>query len=264
MIRLLLWLILFGVLWLFNYLTTRQSMDLNQKKVTIQVVLFSDLAKDDHFLESELQFFSCTEAQCFVPALTALIDREYFRYTKIHPNLKIQITRPINRNLLKLRPQSSRIDGLKLVHRLWKEFRIRRLSYWESDIRLFVDIQNKSLTDKTESSVGSSQGRVGYIEWRVGNTHNTRLWNITKVVHELGHIFGASDKYDGAAQSRFPEGVVQPELGSGARQIYVEIMSGTRPTGPNSREAEATDINQLAFGPASAIEMGWMKKPQKK
>lgn len=264
MIKFLLWLILFFVLWKMQEIVSWQRLDIGQKEVLIQVVLYSDLPSDSTLLEEEMRSFSCDEAQCFTPMIHSILDREYFRYTGKHPKIKIRVTKPVNQKVLKLRPPSSQIEGFALVNRLWREFRMRKLNYWESDARIFVDIVAKPLKENTESSVGSSQGRIGYIEWRAGRSHNTYLWNITKTIHEIGHILGATDKYDGSGHSVFPKGVVQPELGSGARQTYVEIMSGTRPQGANSAEAEPRDYRELCFGPASALEMGWTIAPAKK
>ncbi|MEO0335454.1 MAG: hypothetical protein AAF202_03620, partial [Pseudomonadota bacterium] len=112
-----------------------------------------------------------------------------------------------------------------------------------------------------ERSLGSANFRTGLVQWDVGRYQNIKMWNLTKLIHEIGHTLGAKDKYTKNSKSIFPQGYVQPELGKGSRQKYAEIMSGTIPNGKRN-EAEPTFTSQLRFGADSAREMGWISSPQ--
>lgn len=83
--------------------------------------------------------------------------------------------------------------------------------------------------------------------------------NQVVLAHELLHTLGATDKYDPATDlPRFPDGFAAPKAKPLWPQTQAELMAGRIPLGPNSAEIPAS-LRQAVVGPATAIEIGWLK-----
>jgi hypothetical protein len=165
--------------------------------------------------------------------------------------------RPDSRRLFEVKHHGTGLKRLQFAYTLYQEFEARGVSFLGSDIRIFLNISDYDPNSYVQKSLGSANFRVGFVQWDVGQFQNLQMWNLTKLIHEIGHTLGASDKYNKDSKSVYPEGYVQPEMGVGSKQVYAEIMSGTIPTGGKA-EAEPTHPRQLRFGEVSAREMGWL------
>ena len=76
-------------------------------------------------------------------------------------------------------------------------------------------------------------------------------------MHELLHIFGASDKYDIASgQPFFPQGYASVKDGNSYPQSHAEIMARAIPLS-NGKFEVATRLGQTVIGSTTASEIGW-------
>ena len=186
-----------------------------------------------------------------------MIENEFKRHTSGDTSLKVNVVEPKDNRLFRVDHSGTGWRRFRFAYKLYSEFSSRGASFFGSDVRIFVNISNYDPQSYVERSLGSANLRVGMVQWDVGDFQNIYMWNITKLVHEIGHTLGASDKYTSAAKSIFPGGYVEPELGEGSNQQFVEIMSGTRPSG-GQEELEPKHYSELRFSRVSASEMGWV------
>jgi hypothetical protein len=93
---------------------------------------------------------------------------------------------------------------------------------------------------------------------RIGTVHVELNADMADMALELFHTLGATDKYDPTGRTLVPEGLVEPQLGAGAPQRFVEIMARTRPLG-NGAEANPESLDEVAVGPGTAREIGWIR-----
>ena len=233
-------------------------LELAGKERLITILLYSDVKNRDVLLR-ELRLFICQEELCVFNQIPKIIGEEFARYTGQETTFTLKAYEPVDDQLFTFDFPESGVDRLKFVYRLYQEFRKRGASFFGSDIRIFINISDYDANNYEETSMGSANLRTGFIQWDVADQFkNVRMWNLTKLMHEIGHTLGASDKYLDVGKSAFPDGYIQPELGENSNQSYVEIMSGTRPTG-TPKEAEPIHPGQLRFGAQSAMEMGWLR-----
>jgi hypothetical protein len=78
------------------------------------------------------------------------------------------------------------------------------------------------------------------------------------ITHELMHTLGATDKYDAAGHILAPMGLAEPERAPLYPQRYAEIMTRGRAIDAFT-EAPPERLSELAVGPATAREIGWLR-----
>jgi hypothetical protein len=108
---------------------------------------------------------------------------------------------------------------------------------------------------------GRSQqgGRVGIVEVELDTDAEGAQLPLVVVAHELLHTLGATDKYDVATgRSLVPLGLAETDRVPLYPQRYAEIMSRNRPI--SATEEKVPDgFAQIAVGPATAREIGWIR-----
>jgi len=78
------------------------------------------------------------------------------------------------------------------------------------------------------------------------------------IIHELLHIFGASDKYQLASgHPIFPDGFASPQKTPLYPQRFAEIMARAIPKNDTDYEI-ATHLRQTKIGTRTAQEIGWL------
>ncbi len=260
-IRFILLIVLAFVCMLAIYQTYHPGLHLAQTEINIGVALYSDI-QDGRKLDSEISKISCNKPGCLLFDAKRTIEAEYFRYSRQRTTFNFNIARPSDNSIKSIQNPRGVIDGFALIYDFILSFQNHGMNYFAYDMRLFVNVIKKHHRDYSETSIGSQKSRVGLIEWQVSDKNNY-AWNLTKTLHEMGHMLGARDKYMGIRKSHYPSGYVNPEFGADRPQIYTEIMSGTRPIN-RFLEIEPVLAEELRFGFPSAFEMGWIPKVKSK
>jgi hypothetical protein len=126
------------------------------------------------------------------------------------------------------------------------------------DTRIYVTIRGPQ--SELQSFVeGQSQqdGRIGMVSVEL----DASMADLTLIVvaHELMHTLGASDKYDPASgRTRIPDGLAEPNRSPLYPQSFAEIMARNRPISV-ALEAIPLSIDEMAVGPLTAKEIGWIR-----
>ncbi|MFN7144659.1 MAG: hypothetical protein ACK4YP_12855 [Myxococcota bacterium] len=124
--------------------------------------------------------------------------------------------------------------------------------------RVYV-VYGRETGDLAGDSRGSRKGRVAVSF--VPATSSVAYAQIT-VAHELAHVLGAADRYDGDTYlARFPEGYVQPWAERPWPQRYAELMAVDVPLTPRD-EREARSLDEVRIGYRTAAELGWIDEKQ--
>jgi len=125
-------------------------------------------------------------------------------------------------------------------------------------IRLFLLFYDPATHTVLDHSIGLSKGHLGIAN--LFATKDASGSNQVVMAHELLHTFGATDKYDPmTTQPLYPDGFAEPEAIPRFPQRYAELMGGRIPV--STSEARIPDsFNEVMIGPATATEIGWLKR----
>ena len=150
--------------------------------------------------------------------------------------------------------------------RVWWSLRLRRyraqaianIERSRPQIALFLLYHDPALSPVLPHSIGLQRGLMGVVHLFAARTQTAQ--NAIVTAHELLHTFGASDKYAPDSDAPlFPQGYAEPELKPRYPQRYAEIMAGRVPLSPE-RQVMPDDLSQEQVGPATAREIGWLKR----
>lgn len=121
--------------------------------------------------------------------------------------------------------------------------------------RVYV-VYGREQGDLAADSRGSRQGRVAIAFIPVDNA--TPAYAQITVAHELAHVLGAPDQYlETTFRARIPEGLADPWARPPFPQTHAELMAVDVPLSP-SQEREATSLDEVRIGHATAAAMGWI------
>jgi hypothetical protein len=119
---------------------------------------------------------------------------------------------------------------------------------------LYYDAEEYAVLDH---SVGLEKGLVTVVKAFTGRKNITR--NNVIIAHELLHTVGATDKYNpGNNLPAFPNGYADPDQSPLYPQKRAEIMGGRIPLSASKAE-QPDSLRETTVGPATAIEIGWIK-----
>jgi hypothetical protein len=107
----------------------------------------------------------------------------------------------------------------------------------------------------TAEGIGEAGGEVGVVRATFDGTD--AFLAATATIHEALHCLGATDKYDAAGHAVAPDGLAEPGLVPLYPQRFAELMVGEVPTGPSAGRLPSGP-GELAIGPATAAEIGWI------
>jgi hypothetical protein len=105
---------------------------------------------------------------------------------------------------------------------------------------------------------GQQGGRIGVVEIDLDESMVDIALFV--VAHELFHILGASDKYAPGGAILVPEGLADPAQDPLYPQRRAELMARHRAISQDDSVLPET-IEELAVGPATAREVGWLVAP---
>jgi len=124
-------------------------------------------------------------------------------------------------------------------------------------IALFLLYHDPAASPVLPDSVGLQRGLMGIVH--LFATQSQTAQNAIVTTHELLHTFGASDKYAFDSDvPLYPLGFAEPNLVPRYPQRYAEIMAGRIPLAPG-QQVMPDDLSQVRVGPATALEIGWLK-----
>jgi hypothetical protein len=126
------------------------------------------------------------------------------------------------------------------------------------DIRMFVLYHDPALTPVVPHSLGLPQGLIGVVyAFAAPDMDGT---NDMVIAHELLHTLGATDKYDPVSNApSFPNGYGDPRQAPLYPQATAELMAGRRMLS-STRWEQPRDLDEVVVGPATAVEIRWLKK----
>jgi hypothetical protein len=192
------------------------------------------------------------------------IDRFFLREAKRYG---VELDDPVKTRLrtpLHDRPPQRAPDASIPATMLWS----LKLRFWAwrvsghvsdpEDIRMFVLYHDPALTPVVPHSLGLPQGLIGVVyAFAAPDMDGT---NNVVIAHELLHTLGATDKYDpGTDAPSFPNGYGDPRQVPLYPQATAELMAGRRMLSA-TRWEEPLDLDQVVVGPATALEIRWLKK----
>lgn len=85
---------------------------------------------------------------------------------------------------------------------------------------------------------------------------------VINVGHELLHLFGATDKYEGE-RCVYPTGYVEPLRQPRFPQRFAEVMAQGVPLGEGQREGSLHSFGQTRIGVQTAFEIGWIDQARR-
>jgi hypothetical protein len=126
------------------------------------------------------------------------------------------------------------------------------------DVRVYVVARPPRNSARTMvEGRGEQGGRLGVVEVELDES----MTDLTLIVasHELLHTLGATDKYDAVGKARVPDGLAEPDRSPRFPQRFAEIMARNRPLDATGDESIPERLEEIAVGPATAREIGWLR-----
>lgn len=142
-----------------------------------------------------------------------------------------------------------------------------KLRYWawsndthrgpKADVRVFVSYHDPALRPRLPHSTGLQKGLIGVVNaFAQADLDGS---NNVVIAHEVLHTFGATDKYDFAANRPVhPDGYAEPDRQPLHPQRRAEIMAGRIPLS-ETRASIPTTLEQCVIGAKTAREINWSK-----
>ena len=140
----------------------------------------------------------------------------------------------------------------------WWAWRHDKIAGPKPAVRLFVLFHDPLRNPRVAHSVGLEAGMIGLVNAFAAPEMSGP--NNVIIAHELLHTLGARDKYDTATNlPQFPDGYAEPARQPLLPQEFAEIMGGRIPVSKIQADIPYS-LAQTLVGPATAAEIGWMKK----
>ncbi len=219
------------------------------------VVALIPIAADDH--PGTRAWLQRLGADDFVP-VEQFFSREASRYGfhLLRP-ITLQWRDPVDSLPPDIPEQRGVLDMIlwSLRFRWWAWQNTPQYGFEPADLTLFLLYRTPVHNVEFSHSYALRKTRAGVVKAFAGRPWQGR--NRVVLVHELLHLFGASDKYDLATgKPLFPQGYADPDQQPLYPQHMAEIMAGRRAISPH-RVVMAEGLHQVLIGPVTAVEMGW-------
>lgn len=247
--------VLFGVLlYAYHDVRKRSSRREWERTLEVAVVLLRHGAVDDEAIAA---------LGARLPALSAVLEAEMKRY---RPAARQPFAFTFHGPVAITEPPPSPPDeaeGLKgLVlynYDLWRYLsKIDALAGVEPgrrDARIYLVATPPSGRRKMIEGASEPGGRVGVVGVELDETMVDLALFVA--AHELFHTLGAADRYDATGAIMVPDGLADPAQVPLYPQAQAELMARHRALTPSSSEPPSS-LDELAVGPATAREIGWL------
>jgi hypothetical protein len=202
---------------------------------------------------------SLTEAQ--LQPVTDFVAAEARRYgVTLDAPIAIKLYAP-----LQARPPQLDADAGLFTRIVWS-LRLRRyraqaiggIERSRPQIALFLLYHDPASSPALPHSLGLQRGLMGVVHLFATDAQTAQ--NAIVTTHELLHTFGATDKYAFDSDAPlYPQGYAEPQLNPRYPQRYAEIMAGRIPLSPYG-QIMPDDLSEERVGPATALEIGWLRK----
>lgn len=172
--------------------------------------------------------------------------------------LYFQLGRELKRVPPKVPEHATLIDtilwSLKFRFYAWKQ---HESADGSPSVTLYLNYYDPEQTKELKHSTALQKGRIGSVNLFASKKQSAQ--NKIVLVHELLHVFGASDKYDLATgQPIYPLGYAYPNQKPLFPQAKAELMAGHIPLSEQKSKMPDT-LEQTLINEITAIELGWKK-----
>lgn len=199
-----------------------------------------------------------------VPALEAVLEREYERYGGGYRPFRFWLFGPVPEG--EPAPVAAREPSwLEPLRMSWSLYQYARASDAAAglvgafDGKIYVVLSPpRSARRALVEGLGQDGGRIALtqIELSSGSVD----FGLFVVAHELFHLLGAADRYGPDGLASIPDGLGDPDRDPLYPQDGAEVMSRARVIEPGVEEPPS-DIGELRVGPRTAAEIGWLPAP---
>ena len=164
---------------------------------------------------------------------------------------------------IRSQPPAAPFGGGRPSVMLWS-LKLRYWAWWNDthkgpkpDVRIFVTYHDPGTRPRLAHSTGLQKGLLGLVNAFARSDMDGT--NNVIVTHEVLHTFGATDKYDFAAnQPQYPDGYANPHAVPLYPQKRAEIMAGRIPISETRAEIPS-DMSEVVIGSRTAREINWVK-----
>lgn len=201
------------------------------------------------------------------PALEDWFAQERARYGGLPP-VKLHLTRPLEVPDLPPAPPAagealSFMDRYRRTHAFLDWFAAQRARVptrkGATVFVLFVPVSELPRI-ASQHSVADRRSRSGFVFAPL--TEQGADHALIDAAHELLHLFGATDKYDGD-RCVFPQGFVEPHREPRYPQRFAEVMAQGIPQAQGGREQGVSYFESMRVGVETAWEVGWIDQPRR-
>ncbi|MGE0706881.1 MAG: hypothetical protein AB7N76_06715 [Planctomycetota bacterium] len=249
----------------------RPDWEGGRERVTVRVIVPKGLSADEEALVAHLKEYAFLgDGFASFTALSDWLKREQGRYRSVPSTAPVAFKVQGPLEAATLPPTPPRADeGLSFLER-WR--RSRDFLAWFQAIAaqdpadapnsVFVVFYRKAEApwlDKVHS-VADRRSRSGFVFARLDEDGVQSA--VIDVGHELLHLFGAKDEYEGL-RCNYPEGFVEPFAEPRYPQRFAEVMALGIPRGEGQREGGLHSFEQMRVGVQTAFEIGWIDQARR-
>lgn len=204
-------------------------------------------------------------AEVTVKCVEEFFPREFERYNEGQSaRVELHVSGPYQ---VEVDPPDVYDPDASAVTLMWRSLRYHRyfqglaeglgVDFDDYDARMVAVFVPGDESEQIEAGSMASRGRRFGVVY-LNLAHMDYTYSALTLVHEIGHTFGATDKYDyDSFLAVWPAGFADPTRSPAFPQEHAELMAGDIPI-TEQNELEIDSMDQVRIGVKSAEEMGWL------
>jgi hypothetical protein len=241
-----------------------------REQAAVVVLVPPDLTEEEAEVLQQIEAFAFDDGgQATFKALTYWFQREYGRYAEegVSP-VYLDVVGPVK--VQTYPPAPPRVGAnLSFLQRYQQTkafldyFRAKRESLQfapENAVFVLFYKAEQGYLFKGIHSVASRRDRSGFVFAPL--TQEGADTALINTAHELLHLYGASDQYDGE-RCVYPEGFYEPLQQPRFPQRYAEVMAQGIPVADGRKEASLELFEDMRVGVHTAYEIGWIDQARR-